>query len=276
MVQCGSDERDRGSAIVRCGINSTSSSTAHSTMRPVSPTQVALRKRDADSRNNHPRQREPYQKYSYEFWFGHYNSEEWVEGCSRGTEGADRARQTRRHHSMAARRRSDEDVSEDDDVESEDGSCGCSSCDYGSEFIDDALHDCSLIMDSYASFELVKSSSDVVGGLYYNVRERDDELFAEPTSRPEKCVASGARLYFGQVGAENHFQVCTKDAGKGPLAVSVLGPNADSVINVSVTYCGQDKYTVMYKVIEPGYYIIHIKWAEWPIPDSPVMCEVTA
>uniref|UniRef100_A0A131YZ45 Filamin/ABP280 repeat containing protein n=1 Tax=Rhipicephalus appendiculatus TaxID=34631 RepID=A0A131YZ45_RHIAP len=246
-------------------------------MRPVSPTLVAMRKRDAaqcDSRNNSLQQRESYQKYSYDFWFGYCSSEEGE--CSRGTEGADRARQPSRHPSMAARRRSDEDVSEEDDVESEDGSCGCSSCEYGSEFIDDGLHDCSLILDSYTSFELVKSSSDVVGGLYYKVRERDDELFAEPTSRPEKCVASGAQLYFGQVGAENRFQVCTKDAGKGPLSVSVLGPNADSVISVSITYCGQDKYTVMYKVIEPGYYIIHIKWAEWPIPDSPVMCEVTA
>nr|XP_037278455.1 uncharacterized protein LOC119171738 isoform X1 [Rhipicephalus microplus] len=275
LVECGFVE---GSSAVRCGINSTGSSTAHFTMRPVSPTLVSIRKRDSplcNSRNNSLRQRESSQRYSYDFWLGYCSTEE--EGCSRGTEGADRARQPRKRPAMAARRRSDEDVSEEeDDVESEEGSCDCSSCEDGSEFIDDALHDCSLILDSYASFELVKSSSDAVGGLYYNFRERDDELFAEPTSRPDKCMASGAQLYFGQVGAENHFQVSTKDAGKGPLSASVLGPNADSVTSVSVTYCGKDKYTVMYKVIEPGYYIIHIKWAEWPIPDSPVICEVTA
>ncbi|XP_037573793.1 uncharacterized protein LOC119456222 isoform X5 [Dermacentor silvarum] len=277
-VQYGSDKGDRGSVTICCDVNGPSSSTAHSTTRPVSPTLVALRKRNAplcDFRDNHLRQRESYRRPSYEFWFGAH-SEEGGGECSRATENADRDCLLRRHPSTAAGR-SDEDASEEEDyAESEDGSAYSSSCEYGSEYIDDALHDSSLILESYASFELVKSSSEVVGGLYYDCREPDDELFAEPTSRPEKCLASGARLYFGQVGTENHFQVSTKDAGKGPLSVSVQGPNAGSVINVSVTYCGQDEYTVTYKVIEPGYYIIHIKWAEWPIPDSPVMCKVTA
>lgn len=241
-----------------------------------------MQRRDAPSHGScskHLGQRESYQRSSFDFWFGDHGSEEWRGGCNRATEATDRSRPLRRHPPIAARGQSDEDISEedeDDDVESESGGGYCSPCEYGSEYIDDALHDGSLILDSYASFELIKSSSEVVGGLYYNGRESDDELFAELTSRPEKCVASGAQLYFGQAGAENYFQVITKGAGKGPLSVSVLGPNADSVINVSVTYCGQDKYTVMYKVIEPGYYIVHIKWAEWSIPDSPVMCEVTA
>lgn len=174
--------------------------------------------------------------------------------------------------------RSDEDVSdeeEEEEAESDDGSC-CSSCESGSAYIDDAMHESSLMLDSYASFEMTRASSEVVGELYYQCQVREDwELFTGSTSRPEKCVASGARLYFGEVGAENHFQVSTKDAGMGPLSVSVLGPNPGSVIKVSVTYCGLDNYTVMYKVIDPGYYIVHIKWADWPVPDSPVMCKVT-
>ncbi|XP_050035060.1 uncharacterized protein [Dermacentor andersoni] len=282
-AQHGSDKADRGSAAVCCDVNGTSSSssTAHPTTRPVSPTLAALRKRNAplcDFRDSHLRQHDFYRKPSYEFWFGARSSEKGGGEGSRATENDDRDCLLGRHPSMAAGR-SDEDASEEEekDAESEDGSAYCSSCEYGSEYIDDdSLHDCSLILESYASFELVKSSSEVVGGLYYDCREPDDELFAEPTSRPEKCVASGARLYFGQVGAENHFQVSTKDAGKGPLSVSVLGPNASSVINVSVSYFGQDKYRVTYRVIEPGYYIIHIKWADWSLPDSPVMCKVTA
>lgn len=179
--------------------------------------------------------------------------------------------------------RSDEDVSDEendeDGMEDEAGfekGSWCSSCESGSAYIDDALNESSLMLESYASFELVRSSSEVVGSLYYDHGDQDPlGLFAESPSHPEKCVASGAWLYFGQVGAENHFQVSTKDAGTGPLSVSVQGPHAGSVIKVSVTYCGLGNYTVMYKVIEPGYYIIHIKWADWPIPDSPVMCKVT-
>lgn len=72
-----------------------------------------------------------------------------------------------------------------------------------------------------------------------------------------------------------HFQVSTKGAGEGPLSVSIQGPHRGAVVKVSVTYTGLDNYTVMYKVIEPGYYIVAIRWANWPIPDSPIMCKVT-
>lgn len=142
-----------------------------------------------------------------------------------------------------------------------------------SEYIDDLPNEDSLLLDYYSAFEDVKLSSDVVGRIYYD--ENRSDLFGRCSSRPEKCVASGPRLYFGQVGAENHFEVKTKDAGSGPLSVSIQGPIHGSVVKVSVTYCGLDNYTVMYKVIEPGYYIVNIKWADWPIPDSPVMCKVT-
>lgn len=71
------------------------------------------------------------------------------------------------------------------------------------------------------------------------------------------------------------FQVNTKGAGEGPLSVSIQGPSRRAVVKVSVTYSGLDNYTVMYKVIEAGYYIVNIRWANWPIPDSPIMCKVT-
>ncbi|XP_077538329.1 uncharacterized protein LOC144150845 isoform X4 [Haemaphysalis longicornis] len=259
--------------------------TARSTTRAVSSTLSALRHAERSpssresSRRCQRRQNECYRSPSYDFWFG--------SGHGDRHDLSDVNRKTgpsllRRHPSMAAVR-SDEDVSDEendeDGMEDEAGfekGSWCSSCESGSAYIDDALNESSLMLESYASFELVRSSSEVVGSLYYDHGDQDPlGLFAESPSHPEKCVASGAWLYFGQVGAENHFQVSTKDAGTGPLSVSVQGPHAGSVIKVSVTYCGLGNYTVMYKVIEPGYYIIHIKWADWPIPDSPVMCKVT-
>ncbi|KAK8759329.1 hypothetical protein V5799_003040, partial [Amblyomma americanum] len=192
--------------------SSCSSNNTCTKMRPVSPTLAALRQRDAgrsDSRGR--RQRECYQSPSYEFWFGDCERDE--RDCNRG------ARKSappllKRHLSMAAVR-SDEDVSDEEEEEGEsEGEAGsddgsyCSSCESGSAYIDDALHESSLMLDSYTSFEMTKASSEAVGELYYQCQEREDEeLFAGSTSRPEKCVASGARLYFGQVGAENHFQV---------------------------------------------------------------------
>ncbi|CAN7983168.1 unnamed protein product [Ixodes hexagonus] len=196
-----------------------------------------------------------YQSYSYAFWFGDIEPGPCAMRCqcSKGT--------LRRHVSMAT-------VVSGDDLSSGSGSDSSDS-----EYIDDLPNEDSLLLECYSAFESVKLSSDVVGGIYYD--EDNLKLFGECSSRPERCVASGPRLYFGQVGAENHFEVSTKGAGSGPLSVGVQGPVHGSVVKVSVTYCGLDNYTVMYKVIEPGYYIVNIKWADWPIPDSPVMCKVT-
>ncbi|XP_029822500.2 uncharacterized protein LOC8039013 isoform X3 [Ixodes scapularis] len=201
-----------------------------------------------------------HQSHSYAFWFGDIGQGPRAMRCQ-CSEG-----NLRRHVSMATVMSGDELSSGGQSSESEDNSSD-------SEYIDDLPNEGSLLLDCYPAFESVKLSSDVVGQIYYD--ENDSDLFGKWSSRPEKCVASGPRLYFGQVGAENHFEVSTKDAGSGPLSVSIQGPMHGSVIKVSVTYCGLDNYTVMYKVIEPGYYIVNIKWADWPIPDSPVMCKVT-
>ncbi|KAH9367378.1 hypothetical protein HPB48_010173 [Haemaphysalis longicornis] len=284
------DPQSKGGSGVGTGDPATAGSdaaanTARSTTRAVSSTLSALRHAERSpssresSRRCRRRQNECYRSPSYDFWFGSGHGDRHdLSDVNRKTSPS----LLRRHPSMAAVR-SDEDVSdEEDDEDGTEDEAGfekgswCSSCESGSAYIDDALNESSLMLESYASFELVRSSSEVVGSLYYDHGDQDPlGLFAESPSHPEKCVASGAWLYFGQVGAENHFQVSTKDAGTGPLSVSVQGPHAGSVIKVSVTYCGLGNYTVMYKVIEPGYYIIHIKWADWPIPDSPVMCKVT-
>lgn len=158
-------------------------------------------------------------------------------------------------------------------------SCGSESAELddsgssGSEYIDDFPSDTPLMLNDYSVFESVKSTNDVVSRIYCD--NEDSDLFGKSTSYPEKCIAFGPRLYFGQVGAENHFEVSTKGAGEGPLSVSIQGPHRGAVVKVSVTYTGLDNYTVMYKVIEPGYYIVAIRWANWPIPDSPIMCKVT-
>ncbi|XP_064470679.1 uncharacterized protein LOC135385337 isoform X2 [Ornithodoros turicata] len=134
------------------------------------------------------------------------------------------------------------------------------------EYIDDEIPNAgTLLLDRYTAFN--------------NVIYRDDELhklFEISPSHPENCVALGSRLYFGQVGAENHFQVDASRAGVGPISIGIQGPTEGAVIKVSVTYSGLGNYTVMYKVNEPGYYIIYVRWADWPVPDSPFVCKISA
>lgn len=134
-----------------------------------------------------------YLNHSYAFWFGDdVDQDILARRCRCNKAGLDR------QVSMATVHSGDE-VSLTESMEyDEDSSCG-------SEYIDDSPCDTPLMLDDYSVFENVKSVNDVVSGIYCD--KEDSDLFGKPTSHPEKCIASGPRLYFGQVGAENHFEV---------------------------------------------------------------------
>ncbi|XP_025833644.1 filamin-A isoform X1 [Agrilus planipennis] len=78
--------------------------------------------------------------------------------------------------------------------------------------------------------------------------------------------AGGGGLERGVQGEWNEFNVWTREAGGGQLAISVEGPSK-AVINFSDRRDGS--CDVSYKVTEPGEYRIGLKFNDEHVPDSP-------
>ncbi|XP_072402896.1 filamin-A isoform X1 [Diabrotica undecimpunctata] len=78
--------------------------------------------------------------------------------------------------------------------------------------------------------------------------------------------AGGAGLERGEQGELNEFNVWTREAGSGQLAISVEGPSK-AEINFSDRKDGS--CDVSYKVSEPGEYRIGLKFNDEHVPDSP-------
>ncbi|XP_017775738.1 PREDICTED: filamin-A isoform X2 [Nicrophorus vespilloides] len=78
--------------------------------------------------------------------------------------------------------------------------------------------------------------------------------------------AGGAGLERGEQGEINEFNVWTREAGTGELAISVEGPSK-AEINFSDRKDGS--CDVSYKVSEPGEYRIGLKFNDEHVPDSP-------
>ncbi|XP_053618849.1 filamin-A isoform X1 [Plodia interpunctella] len=78
--------------------------------------------------------------------------------------------------------------------------------------------------------------------------------------------AGGSGLERGEAGRFNEFNVWTREAGAGQLAISLEGP---SKAEINFTDRKDGSCDVSYKVDEPGEYRIGLKFNEQHIPDSP-------
>ncbi|CAH1153671.1 unnamed protein product [Phaedon cochleariae] len=78
--------------------------------------------------------------------------------------------------------------------------------------------------------------------------------------------AGGAGLERGEQGEVNEFNVWTREAGSGQLAISVEGP---SKAEINFTDRKDGSCDVSYKVSEPGEYRIGLKFNDEHVPDSP-------
>lgn len=78
--------------------------------------------------------------------------------------------------------------------------------------------------------------------------------------------AGGAGLERGEVGVPSEFNVWTREAGGGALAVSIEGPSK-AAVDFKDRKDGSGN--VFYTVTEPGVYRIGIKLNDRHIPDSP-------
>ncbi|XP_044766045.1 filamin-A isoform X1 [Coccinella septempunctata] len=78
--------------------------------------------------------------------------------------------------------------------------------------------------------------------------------------------AGGQGLERGEQGELNEFNVWTREAGSGQLAISVEGP---SKAEINFTDRKDGSCDVSYKVSEPGEYRIGLKFNDQHVPDSP-------
>ncbi|KAF7274400.1 hypothetical protein GWI33_012941 [Rhynchophorus ferrugineus] len=78
--------------------------------------------------------------------------------------------------------------------------------------------------------------------------------------------AGGVGLERGEQGELNEFNVWTREAGSGQLAISVEGP---SKAEINFTDRKDGSCDVSYRVSEPGEYRIGLKFNDEHVPDSP-------
>lgn len=78
--------------------------------------------------------------------------------------------------------------------------------------------------------------------------------------------AGGDGLERGEVGIQSEFNVWTREAGGGALAVSIEGP---SKATIDLKDRKDGLFSAIYTVSEPGEYRIGLKFNDRHIPDSP-------
>ena len=94
--------------------------------------------------------------------------------------------------------------------------------------------------------------------------------FTCQASNPDSCIASGAGLREGVLGAKSTFGISTEGAGPGSLSATVYGPGEP--VELSMVRSTGDKdslYTYEYTPHQVGTYVIEIKWDGFAIPGSP-------
>ncbi|XP_031619594.1 filamin-A isoform X3 [Contarinia nasturtii] len=84
--------------------------------------------------------------------------------------------------------------------------------------------------------------------------------------------AGGSGLEFGEVGVPAEFNIWTREAGEGKIAISIEGPSK-AEINFKDRKDGS--CNVAYTVKEPGEYNVSLKFNERHIPDSPFIVKFT-
>ena len=90
-----------------------------------------------------------------------------------------------------------------------------------------------------------------------------------------QCSAYGRGLTsgVGKTGEQFEFTVKATRAGPGELVVKVQGPKA--VYTAKVTKTGEDTYNVTFTTSEIGQHMIDVRWAGFPIPNSPYKVDFT-
>ena len=88
----------------------------------------------------------------------------------------------------------------------------------------------------------------------------------------KKVKIGGEGLKHGKTHVENSFSVNTKNSGFGGLSVSIEGPSKADI------KCKDEKdgsLKICYKPVEPGYYVINLKFADHHVHGSPFTVQVT-
>merc|ERR1719481_2049478 len=92
-------------------------------------------------------------------------------------------------------------------------------------------------------------------------------------SDPSQCAAYGAGLDSPALHRQNSFAVDCSRAGNNVLFVGVYGPEKPCD-EVYVKHQGDRKYGVSYKLIDPGQYILYVKWGDEHAKGSPFHIQV--
>ena len=75
------------------------------------------------------------------------------------------------------------------------------------------------------------------------------------------------------LGELNSFIVDCSQGGNDVLFISIYGPDK-SQNEVYVKHQGENKYGVSYKLMDPGKYILYVKWGDQHVHGSPFHFEV--
>ena len=79
-----------------------------------------------------------------------------------------------------------------------------------------------------------------------------------------KLVSSSEQKKMVHVFKKNYTII----SGKNVLMVGIIGPNSPCE-EVMIKHLGQREYNVTYTVLEPGDYVLVVKWGDEHIPGSP-------
>ena len=92
-------------------------------------------------------------------------------------------------------------------------------------------------------------------------------------SEASKVRCQGPGLERPVLGKQNSFSVDCSKAGNNVLFVGIYGPEKPCD-EVFVKHQGEQRYGVSYKLIDPGQYILYVKWGDQHVYGSPFHVEV--
>lgn len=87
-----------------------------------------------------------------------------------------------------------------------------------------------------------------------------------------KVKVTGSALEEGKTQTENTFVVDTRNAGHGGLSLSIEGPSK-AIINCTDKEDGT--IAIAYKPLQPGFYVVNLKFADNHVTGSPFTVKVT-
>jgi filamin len=88
----------------------------------------------------------------------------------------------------------------------------------------------------------------------------------------KKVKVAGGALKEAKTHSENQFSVDISDAGHGGLSLSIEGPSKAEIV------CNDKEdgtLNISYKLTEPGYYIVNLKFADHHVEGSPYTVKVS-